>query len=272
MGTRRKLPLDSPFANQLEVRITTSGGAPTPNVAVEFVGPLVGAGVGRVEANPAPFPIPGGGRVFTDPGGVARLSVYTNAELGPYAVTARVVGFGATFNFILTNTARVPDRILANGTVDVVGEKTPLGQRFTSLAFRVVDVTGAGVPDITVTLEPPATGPSVTPDQLSLVTDFEGWVRTQGTANAIPGTYNLIARVATLPNPRGLLLQNRPPGYDVGQQLADPIGFDDAGQQRSLRSFLAGGQYFVLDVCAALVRGVPRRASRRPGCKESTGW
>lgn len=249
-GNAQEAPLDRPFPNQLEVRITAAGGAPIPNVAVEFAGPLAGAGVGTVDANPAPFPVPGGGRVFTDPGGVARLSAYANAELGSYAVTARVAGLVATFNFVLTNIARVPYRILANGTGDVAGESTPPGQRFTNLAFRVVDVTGAGVPDVAVTLEPPATGPSVTPDQLSLVTDAGGWARTQGTANPIPGTYGLSARVDALADPGSLLLQNRPVGYDIGQQLADPAGFDDAGQQRSLRSFLSEGKYLVLDVCA----------------------
>ena len=146
------------------------------NVAVEFAGPLAGAGLGSAIAGPGdPVPIPGGGRAFTVVNGVARLTVFADAR-------ARILrGHGAR------RRTRRRIRLLADQQRSAAcegsgqrglgrcGEKTPPGQRFTNLAFRVVDVTGAGVPDIAMTLEPPTTGPSVVPDALSLVTDADGW-------------------------------------------------------------------------------------------------
>jgi hypothetical protein len=47
-----------------------------------------------------------------------------------------------------------------------------------------------------------------------------------------------------------LYMQNRPAGYTVGEQLADPVGSEDSGQPLNLRSLLDGHTFFLLDVCA----------------------
>ena len=51
-GDSQEAPLETQFARPLEVRIGTSGGVAIANVAVEFAGPLAGAGLGAAHRRP----------------------------------------------------------------------------------------------------------------------------------------------------------------------------------------------------------------------------
>jgi len=252
-GTPQQTAIRTVFADDLFVRVVNAAGQAMANVAVEVTAPLTGATFSQVQFRNASgnlVAVPGGGRMLTDTAGRIRALVTANDVLGTFTAQASFVGGASPVSFSLTNTAPVPTYILGNGSEAVMGEFAKPDERFTNIAFRVLDSNhdpvGEGVP---VTLTYPSDVPSVRIDQPQMLTDAEGWVRTQGTALGV-GTYYVTATAP--PNAQGrLLLQNRPVGYNVGEQLADAAGEDHAGQKRTLRSALTGGSYLLLDVCTS---------------------
>lgn len=259
-GGGQQTDFRSAFAQPLRVQVLDADGQPVPYAEVEFLGPAEGAGIlSGADADPILRRTFGAGndRVQTSAGvmaladesGIAYALVAANDVAGTYAVTTRVEGAATTAAFELTNLARDPRRILANGVHDFTGASTAPGQRFGELAFRFVDENDQGIPGATLRLSAPTSGPSVVLNQSVFVTDADGWARTSGTANEQAGTYVLRATVDGLFRPGFLEMHNRPAGYSVGETLADVAGFDQDGQLRSLRGFLDGDSYLLLDVC-----------------------
>jgi predicted extracellular nuclease len=77
-----------------------------------------------------------------------------------------------------------------------------------TLAVRVVDAYGNGVPNVAVAFAAPASGASATFSTASLTTDAKGLAGTTATANAIAGAYTATATVAGIPTPVAFALTN----------------------------------------------------------------
>jgi hypothetical protein len=236
------------------VQVYDINSLPLRGVAVQFQGPATGAGLGEMydplTGRPA-FAVPGGGRTFTDSSGVATLEAYANDEAGTYAVEATVDGSPSVITFTVTNRPRTISAIRPNGADpdDLVGEQAPVGGRFEPLRFRVLDSEGLPMPNVALTLTPPASGPSVSLVATTVVTGADGFAVAEGTANFEPGSYFLRAEAAGFSQPASMYMLNMPPGYSVGEQLADISAFDEGGSLRSLRAFTNNGRFLLLDVC-----------------------
>jgi thiol-disulfide isomerase/thioredoxin len=241
-------------SREVKVRVGDAGGLPMKGVAVDFGGPTVGPGLGGVDSPSRNiFPLPGGGRVITDNDGLGTLAAFANSDAGPYVLSASVLGIANTVDFNLTNVTRTIGAILPGGApqAEAVGVATPVGGRFDTIHFRVVDSDGLSLPNVTITLTPPVSGASVVLDQSVIVSDSDGWATTSGTANQSAGPYYYLrADAPGLEQPAYLLMQNRAPGFAIGEQISTATGLDHAGVSHSLRSFLTGSNYLIIDVCA----------------------
>jgi 5-hydroxyisourate hydrolase-like protein (transthyretin family) len=258
-GNNTELPLGGGH-RQLKVRVTNAAGVRLEGVAVSFVGPTIGAGLGPLfqdefqnEFQLLSWPMPGGGLAITNYDGVATLDVFANGEGGGYSVEARVEGVAAAAHFSLANVVRTIVAIFPNGSPqnEYDGEDAPVGGRFDAIRFKAVDADGFGVAGVTLTLTAPATGASLALDQSMIVTDGSGFAETAGTANQLAGSYYLRADAAELDDPVDMLMQNQPPGFRIGDALADVPAADHVGVMRSLRGFLSGSNYLIIDVCTA---------------------
>lgn len=249
-GSGLELPIGG-ATRILKAHVRDINGSPVQYATVTFTAPAVGPGIGQFGCwFDCPLAVPNGGRVFTDNQGEAIAVVSANNEAGSYVVTASSEGALTVANFSLTNVARRAATILPNGNDqgDKHGEQTSLGGRFDRVRLRVIDADGAGLAGAVVTLTPPSSGPSMTLDQSVLVSDNDGWVETSGTANTTAGSFYLRADT---PGVAGtfMYMQIAPPGFVIGDQIADLSAFDNAGTLRTLRSFGASGKYLFLDVC-----------------------
>ena len=235
----------------LQARVLGPDGLPLANVAVDFTGPTTGPGLGGIldQNGLTPPPQPGGGRILTDSSGIALAYVFANATPGSYVVTARTFGVASSASFALTNTARTVALIRPNGHAEgeYPGSEAPVGGRF-DFFFEVIDTDGAPLAGAVLTLTPPASADSILLDETVIVADEEGIARGSGFATDTPGFYYLRADAEGGAH-ASMFMMNRPLGFSVGEQLADVAGLDHQGAQRSLRQFLEGGRYLIIDVC-----------------------
>jgi hypothetical protein len=97
-GSGQNTTVGTPFTNSLAATVTT-GGAPTPGIAVTFTAPASGAS-GTFASNSTATET-----VTTNASGVATSSAFTaNTTAGADKVTAAAAGASAAANFTLTNT------------------------------------------------------------------------------------------------------------------------------------------------------------------------
>jgi uncharacterized repeat protein (TIGR01451 family) len=142
----------------------------------------------------------------TDAAGVASVTATANATVGAYQVTASVAGITNKPTFALTNTAGAAASLSATGGSV---QSTIISSAFgTALQVTVVDGTGNPVPGITVTYAAPASGASATLSATTAVTNASGIASVTATANALPGTYSIIASVAGVANKPAFSLTN----------------------------------------------------------------
>ncbi len=237
----------------VRVQVRTPAGLPARGVAVTFEYPTDGPGIDDVlEFSGGPPLVRGNSaRVLTDFDGNAELAVSANTVPGSYVVTARVDGVGVA-NINVTNVLPTLAAIKPNGFPweELRGEAAPVTGRFESLRFRAVDTNGNGMPGVSITLTPEPTAATVTLDRTTIVTGEDGYADTGGTANHVAGSYYVKSEAAGLDSPAYMFMKNRPPGFVVGEQIADFTALDQDGVVRSVSSLLTGSNYLILDVCA----------------------
>jgi hypothetical protein len=120
--------------------------------------------------------------------------------------------------------------------------------KFTSpLTVQLRDAGNNPVAGVHVTFTAPVAGASATLSSTDVVTGPGGFASVTATANATVGRYQVEASA-----PGGLtadfLLSNAPPGFSVGEKLADIAALDENGVTRHV-SDLANGGYVLLSVC-----------------------
>lgn len=237
------------------VEVRTPTGQVARGVAVTFEFPTAGAGIDQVYegSDGPPFRRGNTARILTDFDGWATIWASANALQGSYTVTARVDGGAAPAQIAVRNVVPTVAEIRPNGYPwdDYRGESAVVNGRFDALRFKAVDTNGNGMPGVTIKLTPMSVYPaSVTLDQTEIVTDAEGFAETGGTANSVTGYYYVKAEVDGLDLPAYMYMQNRLPGFTVGEQIANFTALDQDGNERSMSSLLTGSNFLLLDVCA----------------------
>ena len=184
-GSPQSAIVNTAFTNPLVAKVTDVGGNPVANATVTFTAPTTGASgtfAGGVST------------ATTNALGVATSAVFTaNATAGSYNVLASVAGVSTSATYSLTNTPGTPTTITAySGTP----QSATVGAAFANpLVAKVTDAGGNPVPNVTVTFNPPTTGPSG-----SFATTNTATTNAQGlatstifTANGSAGSYAVSA-------------------------------------------------------------------------------
>ncbi len=198
-GTPQSATVNTAFAAPLAATVLDASGNPVAGVTVTFSAPSSGAG-GAFAA--------GGNTAVTDAHGVAVSGVFTaDATTGSYSVMATVAGVATPAAFALTNTPG-PTITVYSGS----GQSATIHTAFAApLAALVRDASGSPIVGAPVAFAAPASGPGgVFTQGINTVTTNAQGVATSPvfTANAIAGTYNVTASVATAAAPATFVLTN----------------------------------------------------------------
>ncbi|NES22661.1 MAG: hypothetical protein F6K41_28015, partial [Symploca sp. SIO3E6] len=178
-GNNQSTTVDTGFDDDLQVKVIDEFDNVVPNVTVTLTSPTTGASTSLKNTT-----------LTTNANGTATTTANANTVAGTYQVEATSTGITGV-NFNLTNNPGA-----ANSLTILAGnnQNTTVNTAFTdSLQVQVTDKFGNVVPDVTVTLTPPTTGPGASLDSISLTTDVSGIATTIATANTIAGNYQLAA-------------------------------------------------------------------------------
>jgi adhesin/invasin len=150
--------------------------------------PIFGATVNF--AGDARFVVLGHASAVTDLQGQATVTATATTLAGSHAASASIGTLEASFQ--LANSPDAPGTIVAiNPTLS-----TTVGMSFGApLEVEVRDGSGNVVPNVLVSFETPATGPSVVLETASVRTDSNGRGRVKGSANTKSGRYQVQASV-----------------------------------------------------------------------------
>jgi hypothetical protein len=193
--TPQSATVNTAFANALAVTVKDAGNNPVPGVNVTFTAP-------------------GSGASGTFSGGIATITVATNASGvaaapftansmagGPYTVTAAATSL-TTVNFSLSNTAGAASSMTANaGTTP---QSTAINTAFANaLAVTIKDGANNPISGVNVTFTAPGSGPSGTFSNstatITVATNASGVAAAPFTANSIGGSsYSVSATAAAL--------------------------------------------------------------------------
>jgi len=200
-GNNETTIVGTAFGTLLEAQVTDAAGNPLPGYSVTFT---VNNAVG------------GAGATF---GGSTVVTITTNAEglaiapvltagtvAGRFSVTAAVTGASTTF--LLSNISGTPAKIVVAGGN---GQSTRVDTAYgTLLQVEVTDRYGNAVADVPVTFSAPKSGPSGTFNALATVPTNTLGIATAPafTANNIPGTFQVTARVLGLASTADFTLTN----------------------------------------------------------------
>ncbi len=199
-GTPQSATVNQNFANLLVATVQDGSARPVSGVLVTFNPPTSGArGIFAC-----------GNTAVTNANGIATSQVFrANTIAGKYTVTATANALSTSPGFLMTNNPGPPASIAATaGTPQTATVKTAFT---TNLAATVKDIYGNPVPGKTVTFNAPTSGASGT---------FAGGVNTANTnsngvataavftANAIAGSYTVMADIGTLTTNPGFALTN----------------------------------------------------------------
>jgi len=205
-GTPQSTPTNAAFTKSLQANVLESGSS-IAGVTVRFATPTSG-----------PSGLFGGSNTataVTDSSGIATAPTLTaNSIAGTYVVTASVGGGVPVAVFNLTNLA-VPSSILAAAGTP---QNAPPGATFqTTLKATVRDSNNNLIQGISVTFTAPDNGASGTfaggTTSATVATDVAGSATAPAfTANAIVGTYTVIASIGGNVTPTSFSLRNVVPG------------------------------------------------------------
>ena len=182
-GTPQSATVGTAFADPLTVRVTDAVGDPVPGVTVTFAPPPSGASA-TLSSDTA----------MTDVNGTASVTAAANTVAGAYAVTATIDGVDTPASFSLTNLAgAAATTSAAAGTPQTTSINTefPL-----PLTVYVADAFGNAVAGVNVAFAAPGSGASATLSDSDAVTDANGLVQVNATANGQVGSYQVSASVS----------------------------------------------------------------------------
>ncbi len=185
-GSPQSTTVGTAFAAPLVAQVLDSSSNPVAGATVTFSPPVTGASA-----------VLGSATAVTDANGLATTTATANDTSGSYSVVATLPGAGAPAIFSLTNNAGAPATITASAssTPQTAQVNTAYGQ---PLIITVADAFGNGVPGITVTYAPPATGASVSLAATTPTTSSSGQTSVVAIANATAGAFSVIATVTGL--------------------------------------------------------------------------
>ncbi len=227
-GSPQSAQVAKPFPVSLEASVTDSTGNAVGGVSVTFAAPPTGPS----------GTFPGSSRtatVTTNATGIARAPAFTaNNLVGSYRVVATAAGVDSGTVFELTNISGAPGTIVASAGTP---QSAAVGSPFTTPLKAIVrDSSGNLLSGVLVTFTAPGTGASGTfAGKLlidSVVTDGTGIATASTlTANAIVGSFTLLARAPAISTPAAFLLTNLPAPVDtflIDAAGGGPIGIQTA--------------------------------------------
>jgi len=224
-GSPQSTQVAKPFAVPLEASVTDSSGNAVGGVSVTFTAPATGPS----------GTFPGNSRtavVITNTTGIAKAPAFVaNNIVGSYRVVATVAGVDSGTVFELTNMSGAPGSIIAAAGTP---QSAAVGAPFAAPLKAIVrDSSGNLLSGVLVTFTAPSTGASGTFDGGlvdSVVTDGTGTATASTlTANAIVGSFTLLARAPSVSTPAAFLLTNQPSFVDTF--LIDAAGGGPIGTQ-----------------------------------------
>lgn len=223
-GDAQSTTIDTAFAVPLDVLVSDVHGTPVPNVAVDFTAPFSGESAvlsNGADSGPAIT-------VLTDPTGHAMVTATANLTVGGYTVTATVSGVATPAAFLLTNTVGTASSIWVIGGDP---QSATTGTAFSlPLTVQVRDIGDNLVPGAQVAFEAPANGASAVLSSNVVTTNGLGIASTLATANAITGSYVVVASIAAPPSAPQPRMPPPPPMFHLTNTAPDvalAISIDD---------------------------------------------
>jgi hypothetical protein len=190
-GGGQTAPVLTAFSKQLQVLVADGSGNPLAGVKVTFQAPGSGASGNFVTGGSSAIATTNASGVATSPTFVA------NTTAGTYNVSATYQT--ASANFSLTNTSNTRLVVDPTPVMGTTPQSTPVSTPFKSaLAVTVTDANGNPISNASITFSAPATGPSGTfangtVMDVELTNGSGVATSTTFTANATPGSYTVIA-------------------------------------------------------------------------------
>jgi hypothetical protein len=182
-GTPQTAVINTAFSSPLVIAVLNSEGDGVPGVTVTFAAPSSGASA-----------VLSATTVVTDDNGLAQVTGVANGIPGNYSITATVAGLPAA-SFALTNVAPSGTTV---GNATGTPQSAVVVQAFAQpLGVTVTDGGGHAVAGALVVFSAPLLGATATfPSGFVALTDSNGQASVPASANAVAGSYVVIASVA----------------------------------------------------------------------------
>jgi hypothetical protein len=185
------------FALPTSVRVVDAYGNGVAGVSVDFSVPASGASAALSATSAA-----------TDADGYATITMTANAIAGSYDLVAGVKGVASTATSVLTNLPDAPSAVEATGGTP---QSTVVEQPFAApLGVHVADANGNATPGILVHFTGPSNGAGATLSSGTVETDANGNASVKASANAIAGSYEIVASIDGVGAPANFALTNTP--------------------------------------------------------------
>ncbi|NER25329.1 MAG: DUF4347 domain-containing protein [Symploca sp. SIO1C2] len=179
-GDGQSTTVNTNFANDLQIQVVET----FANEAI----PAAGINITLTPPGTQASTNLGNTTLTTDASGLATTTATANTVAGTYQVAATSTGVTGV-NFDLTNN---PGAAAILNIDAGNNQNTTVNTAFAnSLQVTVTDEFGNAVPNVTVTLTPPATGASANLGSTTLTTDASGLAITTATANTVAGNYQV---------------------------------------------------------------------------------
>ncbi len=240
-GATQSAAVGASFA-PIVARVTDALNNPTAGATVTFSAPASGASA-----------MLGSATATTNASGLAQTTATANTVAGSYAASATITVTGGgtvSASATLTNSPGAGALLTITGGN---GQVALLGAAFASaLTVRVTDASGNVVPGTTVTftaVPSPMTGASATLSSASAITTSTGIASVSATANAIAGSYTVVASHSSAPSAsislsNQFLLGLSPTGAAVAPRASATFvatGGTGTGYAYSIQSAPSGG-------------------------------
>lgn len=236
-GTVQSATVATAFEQALGVQVLDGNGDPVPNVEVRFEAPAGGASA-----------VLSATTVLTNAAGIGSIDATANTIAGGYTISASVTGVSSVASYALVNTADVPASVNAvgPGAEQITPVSTPFDE---PLLVAVADQYGNPASGAEVTFVAPTAGASATLSASTATTDASGLAQVDATANAVIGSYAVVAQVAGVATTTSFALTN---SLEDGTTIDDTSG-GGGGQSAEIGSAFR----CALEVAVARPDGTP---------------